>query len=520
MPATIANTYSNAVDNTSGTANCAITRAAGEGLLFGYWYDYDFGAPSVISSAVWDPTGDNQALSLVALRQLELAGALENRYFALYELKNPTSAKSGNVVIVHAGTTLSRGAFLCRNIIDFDPVAWITAFNSRTEANPLTNDLPNTVNSASGELGVFFGAMRNEVAYIAAGDLGGYSEQVVLAGSRSLFSGSKASVGSTVSGTFGYDDPGTNYDNALIAVSIAPGSGTAPTISTQPTAQTVTAPAAATFTAAVTGTYTGLRWQRQAAGAGAWADISGATSTTLTTGATTVSGGSWNSTDRVRLQVDWSGGTVTSTDVALTVNAAGAAPAITVQPTNQSATVGGTATFSVTATGSGTLAYQWERSINGGSSWANVTTGSGGTTSTYVTAATSISGGNANNGDQYRCVVAGDTAPPATSSAATLTVQQPIATTFAFTISGGANLTGIKYAIHEETTPDQWVAPIKKGADETSDADGLCVVSVVGLTTRRVGELGSAFATNSDGTATGGAQAATRRNAYYVGAFS
>ena len=275
----IANTYSNTVDNTSGTATCAITRAAGEGLLFGYWYDYDFGAPSAIASATWDPSGDNQALTLVALRQLELSGALENRYFALYQLKNPTSAKSGNVVIVHAGTTLSRGAFLCRNIIDFDPVTWITAFNSRTEANPLTNDLPNTVNSASGELGVFFGAMRNEVAYIAAGDLGSYAEQVVLAGSRSLFSGSKVSVGSTVSGTFAYDDPGTNYDNALIAVSIAPASG-----GTSATATGVTVAAAAslipgtasgaagataagvTITAAASLLYAGGTLQFQAAG--------------------------------------------------------------------------------------------------------------------------------------------------------------------------------------------------------------------------------------------------------------
>ncbi len=291
----------------------------------------------------------------------------------------------------------------------------------------------------------------------------------------------------------------------------------APTIDAQPTAQTVTAPAAATFIASVGGTFTGLRWQRQAAGAGAWADVPGATSASFTTGATTVSGGSWNNTDRVRLAVDWSGGTVLSADVALTVAAGGSAPSITTQPANASVTTPATVTFTVSATGSGTLTYQWQRQPAAGGGYVNI---SGATSASYTTPATSVTGGSANNGDTYRCIVTGDTAPPATSTAATLTVLAPLATTFTFAVNGAVSLTGLKYAIFEEVTPDQWVAPIKKGADETTDASGVCTVSVAGLTARRVGELGSAFVTNSDGTATGGAQAATRRATYYVGAFS
>ena len=38
------------------------------------------------------------------------------------------------------------------------------------------------------------------------------------------------------------------------------------------------------------------------------------------------------------------------------------APAITVQPSNVTVAVGQTATFSVQAAGSGTLAYQWQKS--------------------------------------------------------------------------------------------------------------------------------------------------------------
>ena len=192
--------------------------------------------------------------------------------------------------------------------------------------------------------------------------------------------------------------------------------GTAPSISTQPTNQSVTAPAAATFTVVATGTGTlTYQWQRNPLGSGAFADISGATSASYTTPATTVTGGSANNTDTYRCVV--TGDTApaaTSNAATLTVSAAGTAPSITVQPSSQTVTAPAVATFSVTATGSGTLTYQWQR--NG----SNI---SGATSSSYTTPATAVTGGSANNGDTYRCIVTGDTAPAATSSSATLTVN-------------------------------------------------------------------------------------------------
>lgn len=112
----------------------------------------------------------------------------------------------------------------------------------------------------------------------------------------------------------------------------------------------------------------------------------------------------------------------------------GAAPAlsITTQPTNVSVTTPATATFTVAATGgTPSYTYQWQRSTDSGSNWSNVSTGSGGTTTSYTTAATTVSGGNANNGDQYRCVVTDSAGTPATvnSNAATLTVSAGGATT-------------------------------------------------------------------------------------------
>lgn len=514
MPAAVVNPYKGAPTPSGGVTQCSVTRAAGEAIVIGYLYEYNFGEVKPIGSAVWDSAGDNQALTLVQLQRMNDAA---NRWLAVYELKSPTSAKTANVTFTHTGanTDPDNAAYIAATIRDFDSATWVRASNKRFESAPGTNDLPITQTTTAGDLMLAFATIRNENIYTNAGDALGYQEQSSGASSRTMLFGYKDAVGSSTTITFGYDDA-TNFDTALVSLSIA-GGVTAPTVATQPAAQTATAPAAATFTASVTGTFSGLRWQRQAAGAGGWTDVPGATSASFTTGATSVTGGSWNDTDRVRLQVDWSGGTVTSTDVALTVVAGGTAPAITVQPANASVTTPATNTFSVTATGSGTLTYQWQRQPAAGGGYVNI---SGATAASYTTQATSVTGGAANNGDTYRCVVTGDTAPPATSTAATLTVLAPLATTFTFTINGAVSLTGLKYAIFEATTPDAWVAPILKGANETTDASGACSVSVTGLTTRRVGELGSAFVTNSDGTATGGAQAATRRATYYVGAFA
>jgi hypothetical protein len=105
--------------------------------------------------------------------------------------------------------------------------------------------------------------------------------------------------------------------------------------------------------------------------------------------------------------------------------AASSGPTITTQPSNQTVTAGATATFTVAATASsGSLTYQWQRSTDGGSSYSNVTTGTGGTTASYTTDPTTVSGGTANNGDKYQVIVT-DSNGNVTSTAATLTVTSP-----------------------------------------------------------------------------------------------
>jgi beta-glucanase (GH16 family) len=83
-------------------------------------------------------------------------------------------------------------------------------------------------------------------------------------------------------------------------------------------------------------------------------------------------------------------------------------PTITTQPTNQSAQVGQTATFSVAATGTPTLTYQWSK---------NGTAISGATSATYTTPAVTSS----DNGATFSVVVTNPYGN-ATSTTATLTV--------------------------------------------------------------------------------------------------
>jgi hypothetical protein len=109
-------------------------------------------------------------------------------------------------------------------------------------------------------------------------------------------------------------------------------------------------------------------------------------------------------------------GSVNSNAVSLTVNGAAVKPTITQQPANLTVNIGQTATFSVTATGTAPLSYQWQK---GTTNIANATS------SSYTTPATT----SADNNTQYRVVVT-NSAGNATSNAATLTVTStPVAPT-------------------------------------------------------------------------------------------
>jgi len=127
---------------------------------------------------------------------------------------------------------------------------------------------------------------------------------------------------------------------------------TAPVITTQPTSQTVTAGQAATFTVAASGTVP-LTYQWKMNG-----DlIASATASSYSTGPATVSDNGVTFT----VAVSNSSGVATSKPATLTLNAAAVAPSIATQPINVTVTVGQPATFTVAATGTEPLLYQWYR---------------------------------------------------------------------------------------------------------------------------------------------------------------
>jgi len=89
-------------------------------------------------------------------------------------------------------------------------------------------------------------------------------------------------------------------------------------------------------------------------------------------------------------------------------------PVITAQPQNKAPRLGDTATFDVSATGTGGLTYQWQKSEYPGGAFADI---GGATSSGYTTGAIT----STDQRDQYRCNIT-DTIGTTTSDAATLTI--------------------------------------------------------------------------------------------------
>lgn len=108
-------------------------------------------------------------------------------------------------------------------------------------------------------------------------------------------------------------------------------------------------------------------------------------------------------------------------------------PAITEHPGNKTTYSGGSATFSVTATGTG-VGYLWQVSTNGGANWSNLTN-----TSPYSGAFTSTltinPASTGMNGYLYHCIVSGTCTPSVTSNSAQLTVTQAAITTTPGTVT-------------------------------------------------------------------------------------
>ncbi|MET0623280.1 MAG: immunoglobulin domain-containing protein [Pyrinomonadaceae bacterium] len=146
-----------------------------------------------------------------------------------------------------------------------------------------------------------------------------------------------------------------NYNLVIKSADVSLGGSTdpgdAPSITTQPVSQTVSAGANVSFTVAAEGTAPLIyQWQKNGS------PINGATGATLNL--TNVQG---TDSGSYRAVVSNAAGSAASTTAVLNVQTGPVAPAITSHPASQTVVTGGSALFGVIATGTAPLSYQWYR---------------------------------------------------------------------------------------------------------------------------------------------------------------
>jgi len=166
----------------------------------------------------------------------------------------------------------------------------------------------------------------------------------------------------------------------------------------------------------------------------------------------------------------------------LTVNPAGVAPSITAQPVSQTVTAGQTATFSVTASGTAPLRYQWQR--NGG------TIGNA-TSPSYTTPATATS----DNGARFTVVVT-NSVGSVTSNAATLTVTPPpLPTVSSLTL----NPTSVVGGLQSSTGTVILSGPAPAGGAQVALSSDKGAASVPSSVTVPAGATSATFTVNTSG---------------------
>jgi hypothetical protein len=210
---------------------------------------------------------------------------------------------------------------------------------------------------------------------------------------------------------------------------------TAPTITQQPVSVTVTAGQSATFSLMAAGTAPlSYQWFMNATASGTNSNtFSLAQTTTGQTGA------------QIYAKVSNATGSVTSAMVTLTVTAAPTPPTITQQPTSVAVTAGQTAAFSVVATGTAPLTYQWF--MNGTAAGTNSSTYSIAQTTTGQTGAqihvkvSNATGSTTSNTATLTVNPVAPTAPTITQQPTNATVTAGQTATFTVTATGTAPLT-------------------------------------------------------------------------------
>jgi len=333
------------------------------------------------------------------------------------------------------GNTLTGVGFNVGNILAFG------SDTTSSEMDPGTVNLmedyafgyPGALTGSVSGLGAYQGFAFKLVVYAAGNSYGGAQAATVSVTSGS--SGTTPSSGTVTSASRRISDGvGVAYQTftgtlnaSTLAFSVAEASSSGinldgiqlliylpdPAITNQPVSQTKVAGSTATFSVGATGSATlSYQWQATNSASGGFTNISDVPS--LITGSQsnilTFTGVTANEALTYQVVVSNGSGSVTSTPASLNVLTI---PIITTNPASQTVLNGSTVTFTVGATGIGTLSYQWQ--TNG----VNVT--DGGIISGSATSTLTLAGVTTNNAISYQVVVT-NVNGSVTSSPASLTV--------------------------------------------------------------------------------------------------
>jgi uncharacterized delta-60 repeat protein len=215
-----------------------------------------------------------------------------------------------------------------------------------------------------------------------------------------------------------------------------------PTFNTQPVDKTVCEGLTSSFSSSVNFNLGSASYQWQVSSSGsAFIDLvanatlypNGVNSSSLSVSSTFSMNG-----NKYRVRVGSCTPDVYSNEVTLTVNTL---PTITTSPSNKTICAGENTTFSVTAVGTG-LTYQWLRETVTGAGFSTIADGTNYSGATTATLTVTAAPGTFNNYN-YQCRVSGTCTPFATSTPATLIVNETKITTqpVSATICSGGNQT-------------------------------------------------------------------------------
>ena len=251
---------------------------------------------------------------------------------------------------------------------------------------------------------------------------------------RTIYSGGATTPsGTTTFNEFAFMFFNSTGSSVTLTLSNITGVTPPPIITAQPPA-TTSATTASNLTISVTATgATSYQWRKSTDGGTTFTAISG--NATATTASLTLSNVTSTDAGVYNVVVTNAAGSVTSTSDTVTITAGTTPPSISTQPASATVLVGAGAGFTVAASGTTPMTFQWAKSTDGGVTYTNI---SGATSATY-----SISSVALTDAGSYRAT-ATNVAGSATSNAAVLTVQQvPAITTqpVAATVAAGGSYT-------------------------------------------------------------------------------